>query len=80
MKGEDRTVSQEITSKRDVTPSSVAVHAASAGLDIASDRIEVIAQRLRELFELAAPLEGSDYEEFDVTPPFDPRWEKGASA
>jgi hypothetical protein len=80
MVGEDLGMSEEFTTKEDVAPSSVAALAASAGLDIASDRIEVIAQRLRELFELAAPLEGSDYEEFDVTPPFDPRWEKGASA
>ena len=73
-------MSEEIRSKADVTPETVAAHAASAGLDLAPDRIEEIAQRLRELFDLAAPLEGSEDEEFEVTQPFDPRWTKEANA
>jgi Asp-tRNA(Asn)/Glu-tRNA(Gln) amidotransferase C subunit len=73
-------VSEEITTKEDVSPSSVAALAASARLDIAPDRIEVIAQRLRELFDLAAPLEGSDCDEFEVTQPFDPRWTNEVSS
>jgi hypothetical protein len=73
-------VSEEITSKEDVSPDSVAAVAASREISIAPDRIEVIAQRLLELFDLAAPLEGSTYDEFEVSQPFDPRWTEGASA
>jgi hypothetical protein len=73
-------VSEEITTKADVSTRSVAALSASAGLDIAVDRIEMIAQRLRELFDLAAPLERSDFEEFAVTQPFDPRWTSEVSA
>ena len=71
---------EEITTKEDVSPEAIVALAASLEISIAPDRIEVIGQRLKELFDLAAPLEGSDFKKFEVTRPFDPRWTKGASA
>jgi hypothetical protein len=73
-------VSAEINSKEDVSADSVAAVSASRKLSVAPDRINVIEQRLNELFDLAAPLEGSSYDEYEVSQPFDPRWTKEASA
>jgi hypothetical protein len=73
-------VSEAIKSKEDVSPGSVATVAASREISIAPDRIEAIAQLLNELFDLAAPLEGSSYDEYEASQPFDPRWTKDASA
>jgi hypothetical protein len=67
-------MSEQIMSKDDVSPELVEVVAKSHGLIIAPDRIDVIALRLRELFDLAAPLESATVEGFEPTQPFDARW------
>jgi hypothetical protein len=67
-------VTDETPSKDEITPDVVAALAAHAGIALGSDRVVVIAQRLSELFDLAAPIEGAAVEEYEVTQPFDPRW------
>jgi Asp-tRNA(Asn)/Glu-tRNA(Gln) amidotransferase C subunit len=73
-------VVDEIKSKADITPDTVAALAASAEIEIAPDRIDEIAQRLGELFDLAAPLEHAVIDGVTVTRPFDPRWTEEATA
>jgi Asp-tRNA(Asn)/Glu-tRNA(Gln) amidotransferase C subunit len=73
-------VTDELKSKADITPETVAALAARAGIEIAPDRIDVIAQRLSDLFDLAAPLEDAAVEDVTVTRPFDPRWTGEANA
>jgi hypothetical protein len=73
-------MSNEIHSKEDVTPETVVALAAGQGIVIATDRIDVIGQRLKELFDLAAPLEGAALDDYEVTQPFDARWTEEASA
>jgi hypothetical protein len=73
-------VSDAIESKETVTPEAVAALVERAGLSIAPDRIEVIAQRLSELFDLAAPLDEASVEDDQSTQPFDPRWTEGGPA
>jgi Asp-tRNA(Asn)/Glu-tRNA(Gln) amidotransferase C subunit len=67
-------LSEQIRTKEDITPEAVAALAERARLGVASDRIEAIAKRLNELFDLAAPLDEAVGETFTVTEPFDPRW------
>jgi hypothetical protein len=71
-------MSGHITSKDDVSPELVEVGARRHGLTIAPDRIDVIALRLRELFDLAAPLELATVEGYEPTKPFDARWTEEA--
>ena len=73
-------MSQQIRTKEDITPEAVAALAERARLSIAPDRIQVIAQRLSELFDLAAPLEDVAIAEFEPTQPYDSRWTNEATA
>ncbi|MFL5761122.1 MAG: hypothetical protein ACJ789_15495 [Thermomicrobiales bacterium] len=67
-------MTSEVSKKSDVTLESVAAALREAGVSVPPDRLESIRQRLRELFELAAPLEEADIADVEVTQPFDPRW------
>jgi len=64
----------DITRKDDVTPERVLALADRDKIDIPPDRIDNSAERLRELFDLAAPLQGAAVDDFEPTKPFDPRW------
>jgi hypothetical protein len=63
-----------------ITSGTVAVMARLAGLDIPSDRLPAIAVRLRELFELAAEIDGLDLDGIEPAMGFDPRWPEEAMA
>ena len=73
-------MSDQIKSKDDVSPELVEVVARNHGLTIAPDRVDVIALRLRELFDLAAPLELATVEGIEPTEPFDARWTEEVTA
>jgi hypothetical protein len=73
-------VGEEVLAKDDVTPEAVVALAERAGIVIAPEHVDVIALRLRELFDLAAPLEEADVADVEVSQPFDPRWtDKGTA-
>jgi hypothetical protein len=67
-------MTSEIETKRDVTPDTVRISASEHGFDIPDDRIDTIAERLRDLFDLAAPLQDADLGDLEPGEPFDPRW------
>jgi hypothetical protein len=64
----------DFTRKDDVTPERVLALADRDRIDIPPDRVDNIAERLRDLFDLAAPLEEVAVNECKPTKPFDPRW------
>ncbi len=67
-------MTRDIDKKSDVTPDTVRASVSTLGLDIPDDRIDVIAERLRDLFDLAAPLDEAALDDFEPTNLFDPRW------
>jgi hypothetical protein len=64
----------EIATKADVTAEAVRNGCKDLGLDIPADRIENLAERLRDLFDLAQPLHAANVDIFEPGMPFDPRW------
>jgi hypothetical protein len=64
----------DISRKDEVTPERVAALAERDEINIPPDRIDNIAERLRDLFDLAAPLDEAGVDDFEPTKPFDARW------
>jgi hypothetical protein len=73
-------MTRAIETKSDVTPKTVRTAASELGLDIPSDRVDIIADRLRDLFDLAAPLQDADLGDLEPAKPFDPSWTIGELA
>jgi hypothetical protein len=66
--------------KDEVTAERILALAERDGITIPSDRIDNIAERLRDLFDLAEPLEAAQVDGFAPSKPFDPRWTEEVGA
>jgi Asp-tRNA(Asn)/Glu-tRNA(Gln) amidotransferase C subunit len=58
----------------------VAVLARAAGLTIPPQRLAVVAERLRDMYELAAVIEEHDLDGIEIGSRFDPSWPAAGGA